>query len=321
MITINSYYISEVLCRDVEVRESAMFGYVKTYTPELKVGEYEYYRGAYCGLCRAMGKCTGQCSRMTLSYDFAFLALIRVALSGENVDFHRKRCFVHPLHKRKVMKKNPQLEYCAYAAALLSYHKLSDDISDERGKKKLLALISRPMVSTMRRRAIKKGGLAELDRIISEKLAELSDFERSQEASVDTPADIFGDLLSKIVSFGFEGTQLKIAENIGSHVGRWIYITDAADDFFEDVKKQRYNPFALLYGNNITEREKGLIADALKNELCDAEMAVDLIEFEDRRMLEGIIRNIFYLGMPHTVKTVLTAEDKETKNSRKDNLN
>ncbi len=299
-----------------------MFGYVKTYTPELKVGEYEYYRGAYCGLCRAMGKCTGQCSRMTLSYDFAFLALIRIALSGEQTDFCRKRCFVHPLRKKKMMKNNPQLEYCAYAAALLTYHKLSDDISDESGKKKLLALISRPMASSMRRSAIKKGGLEELDKVISEKLSELSAFEDSREASVDTPAEIFGALLSKIVSFGFEGTQLKIAENIGRHVGRWIYITDAADDFFEDVRKQRYNPFALLYGDSISERERGLIADALKNELCDAERAVDLIDFEDRGMLEGIIRNVFYLGMPHTVKTVLSADDKESgKISRKDNLN
>lgn len=303
-------------CADFRYREKDMFGYVKTYTPELKVGEYEYYRGAYCGLCRSMGKCTGKCSRMMLSYDFAFLALIRIALSGEEIKFYRKRCFVHPLRKKKMMTSNPQLEYCAYAAALLSYHKLSDDISDERGKKKLLAIISRPMVSSMRRRAIKKGGLAELDGIISEKLSELSAFESSREASVDTPAEIFGELLSRIVSFGFDGTQFKIAGNIGRHVGRWIYITDAADDFFEDVKKHRYNPFVLLYGESISERERGLIADALKNELCDAEMAIDLIDFEDRRLLEGIIRNIFYLGMPNTVKTVLTANDKEVKNQK-----
>ena len=37
-----------------------MFGYVKTVRGELRIREYEYYRASYCGLCRAMGKCTGQ---------------------------------------------------------------------------------------------------------------------------------------------------------------------------------------------------------------------------------------------------------------------
>ena len=55
-----------------------MFGYIKTYPPELKVREQEYYRAVYCGLCRTMGKCTGQCSRMALSYDFAFLVMLRL---------------------------------------------------------------------------------------------------------------------------------------------------------------------------------------------------------------------------------------------------
>ena len=114
-----------------------MFGYVKAHTPELKVAEYEYYRSVYCGLCRSMGKCTGQCSRLTLSYDFAFLALVRIALSDEKVGFKRRRCVAHPVRKRSMMEPNSVLEYCAYAAALLSYHKLSDDIADEKGLKRI----------------------------------------------------------------------------------------------------------------------------------------------------------------------------------------
>ena len=56
-----------------------MYGYIRTFDPELKVREQEYYRAVYCGLCRTMGKCTGQCSRMTLSYDFTLFALVRMA--------------------------------------------------------------------------------------------------------------------------------------------------------------------------------------------------------------------------------------------------
>lgn len=285
-----------------------MFGYVKTYTPELKVADHEYYRAAYCGLCRAMGKCTGQCSRMTLSYDFTFLALIRLALAGEEVSFHKKRCIAHPLHKRKMMRENPQLAYCAYAAALLSYHKLADDIGDERGSKRMVAWLGRPFVSVMRRKAIKKGGLDALDRVISEKLGELSAFEKSGEASVDTPADIFGDILSAIAEHGLDGNRAKIAKNIGYHLGRWVYITDALDDLAQDIEKKRYNPFALMYGREIDERERGLVANALKNELCDAEKAFDLLDFGDDKSLENIISNVLYLGMPRTVESVLDSE-------------
>ena len=63
-----------------------MYGYVRTHAPELKVRQQEYYRAVYCGLCRTMGKCTGQCSRMTLSYDFTFFALVRMALTGERIE-------------------------------------------------------------------------------------------------------------------------------------------------------------------------------------------------------------------------------------------
>ena len=291
-----------------------MFGYVRTHTPEMKVSEYEYYRAAYCGLCRSMGKCTGQCSRMTLSYDFAFLALVRLALSGEKTEIKKRRCIAHPLRKRAMMERNPELDFCAYAAALLTYHKLADDITDERGAKRALARMTRPIVRSMRKKAKKRGRLEALDEHISSCLARLSEFEKSKVASVDEPAHIFGELLSEIVAEGFDGAEQKIAKSIGYHVGKWIYITDALDDLGDDIKKKRYNPFILLYGGELDEERQALVRAALKNELCDAEGAFDLIDFGDNRMLENIICNIIYLGMPMTVDRVMKHDGCADKN-------
>lgn len=282
-----------------------MFGYIRTHTPELKVSEHEFYRSAYCGLCRSMGKCTGQCSRMTLSYDFAFLAILRMALTDTTPAFKKRRCIAHPLRKRAMMERNPQLEYCSYAAALLTYHKLSDDLSDEKGAKKAVALSLRPFAKKMRKSALKHYELRELDEYIRTKLAELSDFEASGEKSVDTPADIFGALLSRILSSGLDGNNEKLAINVGYHLGKWIYIIDALDDFCEDVKKDRYNPFALLYGKELDTKERSLISDALKSELCDLENTYDLIDFENSKITQNIIANIFYLGMPKVLEEVL----------------
>ncbi|MBR5615642.1 MAG: hypothetical protein IKW66_02370, partial [Clostridia bacterium] len=127
-----------------------MFGYVRPYPPELKLREYEYYRGVYCGLCRAMGRCTGQCSRLTLSYDLVFLALTRMALLGGNPDgsdsnepravrFEKKRCLPHPLRRRASLQAGAVTDYVACAAAVLGYHKILDDRQDETGSKRLRA--------------------------------------------------------------------------------------------------------------------------------------------------------------------------------------
>ena len=76
-----------------------MFGYIKPNIPELKVKEHELYKATYCGLCHTMGKCTGCLSRLTLSYDITFFALLREMLSGTKVEFVKKRCVRHPIKK------------------------------------------------------------------------------------------------------------------------------------------------------------------------------------------------------------------------------
>ena len=116
-----------------------MFGYVRAFVPELRVREHEYYRGTYCGLCKTMGSCTGQCSRMSLSYDFVLFTLLRLALTKSIPSFEQKRCILHPMKKRNVMKKNAELEHSAYSSALLSYRKICDDISDEGFSKRLIS--------------------------------------------------------------------------------------------------------------------------------------------------------------------------------------
>ena len=77
-----------------------MFGYVRPLKPELRLKEYERYRAYYCGLCRAMGDCTGQCSRLTLSYDAVFLATVRCYLTNETPTVKPIRCLLHPLRRR-----------------------------------------------------------------------------------------------------------------------------------------------------------------------------------------------------------------------------
>ena len=287
-----------------------MFGYVRVSKPELRVKEYELYRSTYCGLCRSMGKCTGQCSRMTLSYDFVFLALIRMSLMKDTADFGKKSCIAHPLQKRSYMKSNPTLRYCSGAAALLNYHKVKDDLSDEKGVKKLSAVCLLPFVASARRKAIKKMGLSPLDKKISEDLQRLSEIEKTRLRSVDEPAKVFGELLGDILSYGTDGNSARISHALGMSVGKWIYIADALDDWNDDAKKERYNPFILLYGKDSPDKDTlDSIRIALKNELCAAEGAVDLMSFDDMTV-KNIIENILYLGLPARIDEI--SDNKKT---------
>lgn len=288
-----------------------MFGYVRADKPQLRVREYEYYRGVYCGLCRALGKCGGQCARMTLSYDFAFMALVRMAIEGGSPGFKKRRCLVHPLKKRPMAEIDGTLEFCAAASVLLSYHKLRDDISDERGMKRFCARVAIPFFAAMRRKPSKK--YKSLENKMLKALSDLAKHEKSEhEPSVDRPAELFGELLADIMAEGFDGTSEKIARKIGKHIGKWIYIVDAVDDYEEDVKHLRYNPLIGVCGKDgISEDMRHLLENALTGELVEAEKAFDLIDYPNRDIKE-IISNIIYLGMPTVAKEIIN------KNGRKE---
>ena len=283
-----------------------MFGYVRTMDAELKVKEHELYKATYCGLCRSMGKCTGQCSRMTLNYDFVFLALTRYAISPCELKFKARRCLAHPFAKRSSMEQNEILDYCSEASAILNYQKIIDDINDEKGLKKLGAVLLRPFVSHSRKKAIKKNpALRELDSLISTKLDELNQLEKSDSIGVDVPAACFGDILGEIMSFDLDGTDKRIAFEFGKHIGAWIYVADALDDMREDAKKGRYNPLLKLYGGKIpNEDELSLIYDATKNKLFAAASAFDLIDIDDEG-IKNILSNIFYIGIPKKTATII----------------
>jgi len=305
-----------------------MFGYVRPLVGEMKVRENEMFRAVYCGLCRSMGRHTGCASRMTLSYDFVFLAVFRAALCGIPFEAEAHRCAVHPLKRRAMVRDNDVLAYCADAAALLSCAKLRDDLADERGMRRLAAHSLRPAAASMRRRV---HGLDELKNAITAHLARLAALEAAESDSIDETAACFGALLGEIFACGLDGLQERIAREAGEAVGRFVYVIDAADDAPDDAAKGRYNPILRRYGSDIFEmrlcrasaetdaapteklRLRQEIADDLYTaalcSLARLEGAVALMDFAGcQRETEGILKNTAYLGMPAQLRRVLALD-------------
>ena len=290
-----------------------MLGYVRAETPELRVREHQYYRALYCGLCHRMGKCTGQCSRMTLSYDFVLLAVLRLSLTQETPTIKQQRCFLHPFRKRPTAQQCEALDYCADASALLTYHKLLDDLHDEKGFQRLRAFLMRPFLSIGYRRA--KRRRPDLDEVIAERLCALSALERDAErrTGADEFAVCFGDVMAAVFSDGLSGTDARIAKAVGRAVGRWIYFADAADDFEEDCRRGRFNPYRKLFGENPTAHDWENLRLAMTAILCEAENAFVLIDDYPAPELREILANIFYLGLPNTAAKITSADKSDDK--------
>lgn len=283
-----------------------VFGYIKPVSAELKVKEYELYRALYCGLCESLGRSVTCSSRLSLSYDFVFLALVRMALTGEVGKVERHRCLAHPTKKRAVIVGASQLDYTARLSAVLTYHKLRDDIADTRGFKRLTARLLMPFASRMRKQARFD---KDAEAYIAERLEELSALEKNGCNSLDRAAEPFGELMAYAASHGFvkDSREERIAAEIGRHIGRFIYIVDAIDDFSDDMKSGAYNPLRESCGGdeNKLSDEVDAIKCALTMELVGVEAAANLIDFTKTPEYGEIIKNIIYLGLPACTDKVL----------------
>ncbi len=274
-----------------------MFGYVKPFIPNLRVKEYDFYKSVYCGLCRAMKMHTGEVSRMTLSFDMTFFALVRIALERTDFNIRKRRCIAHPVRRRPMMDDNEALRYTAYVSALLTYHKIEDTIADERGFKRLGARMIKPWASGMRKRAKKAHETP--DEIVANALKALSELEKSECAVPDMPADVFGNMLGELLAFGLDGARARIAHEIGLHTGRWVYLTDAVFDYESDVKSGSYNPFRFAFTENgLMQTFKNTSLKGIMTMEADAIMrAAALLDFEGQTALKSCIENIIYDGM------------------------
>lgn len=278
-------------------RETRMFGYIRPLECELKVREQAEYRGAYCGLCKSIGRRYGQIERLTLSYDATFLALVLASVSG-GMQFSPGNCTPRVYRgKRPIAQPSPILDYAADVNVLLTWYQAADDAADERSAK---ALASRLALRRAYRRAAKAH--AELDRAISENMARLRTVEAEKIASTDEPGDAFGRILSAVILNApmLPTSERAAAEWMFYNLGKWIYLIDAWDDRERDRKSGNYNPFVL------SQMPAGQAEFLLNITRGEAEKAYDLLTQQSQ---SGLLDNIMRLGLTHTQRRVLTGEE------------
>ncbi len=281
---------------------------------ELLVKEHEFYKATYCGICRAMKKHTGFLSNMTLSYDSVILALVRMnSLPDSEISAKMRRCGAHPLKKRCILDENEALRFTAKAFAILTYYKLKDDKLDrERFLKRMLAALASPVMN----RAKKKSGEPTMEELIAEKLSGINRLEEEKCPSIDEPARLFGELLGGLFAYGFDGEVKTVNYHFGLSLGKFIYAADAAEDYEKDRASGSYNPYVIAYGGKgLTEENKATIKLGLILECKNLEGAVNLMDFGDRLTIEGIVKNIVFMGL---LKRIEFLDKKDEDNEKGD---
>lgn len=271
-----------------------MFGYVAPFIPELKVKDNELYRSYYCGLCRALGR-YGLGSKMTLTYDATFAAVLLSGVLGREPSFERHACAVHPARGRVLsVAYDDVLDACAGVCVLLAKYKLLDDAEDGRPlRKAALPLFSRGV-----RRAEKK--YPETAAVLKTGLKRLAEVENKPECDPDEAPLLFGELLGGIfASFPALPEEDKpLFEELGRKLGGFIYVADAWDDRAEDEKRGCYNIFL----RSRMEDPRETCAAMLDMYINSAVLAYDLLDIKTNKAL---LDNIMYMGLGYRAAEVL----------------
>lgn len=284
-----------------------MLGYVRAYKPEMKFKDYDIYKGVYCSLCKTIGKRYGLLARLTLSYDFTFLALLRMAVREQNVKMCPSRCTFNPLKKcYDCSRDNLDLNYTADAAMLTFYFKLKDNIADSGFFKKSLCKILMPYANSIYKKA--KRNCPETEKKISELMAKQSEIERC-DVGLDQAADASAKMLSVMLSDGINTSDNQALERLGYFIGRWVYTIDAVDDCEDDIKSGSFNPLKKRYGEKDFKDYCEQTLSLTVGEALNALDGIKLYRFTD------IINNVLIYGTYASAKRVLNREDKKNEKS------
>lgn len=218
-----------------------MFGYVRPSDQRLTEEERQTFRAAYCGLCHALGRRYGPVGRMILNYDLTFLAMIL----SEGGGTCEKRCIAHPFRKRRCACGDDAMDAAADMSVVLTWWQIQDGIADHgffRGLKyRAAALLLRRAYRKARERQ------PQFDADTQAHLATLAALEQEHCPSLDKPADAFAALLAGAAQRVEDPVKRRVAEQLLYHLGRWVYLTDAADDLADDLRSGSYNPLALRF--------------------------------------------------------------------------
>ena len=296
-----------------------MFGYVRPPLRELAQEEQDRFRRIYCGLCHTLKDRYGTAASFILNYDFTYLAIL--LSPSEEGSRQQGKCMVHPIQGCEFLDSSDAMELAADESVILAYWQLRDGVADHDW----LHGLKYRSLSTILEPAYKKAAAfrPEFDRHTKQQLQLLAELEKEQCPSMDQAADTFACLLSAAATEIDDPICRRVLEQILYHLGRWIYLVDAADDMKKDTVSGNYNPVVLRYGiadGVWTPETRSAFATTLDHSIHMMTTAFELWDFGDWK---PILESTLYTGLFQIGKAVLdgTYRKVQWKADRKNSMN
>lgn len=280
-----------------------MFGYVKTDMPNMYVKDTVLYKAMYCGLCKGIGKVSGQRGRLVLNYDLTFLSVFLHNVLGVDVKVEKQRCIIHHIRKRPVAVPDELTERIAALNVILAYYKVCDDVIDSKKGR-----LKRALINKAYKRAKKKE--PELNRIVKERYDELLKYEKINGNSIDFASDPFGKMMQEVVAQLIGDCVTEDLLAIAYDLGKWIYLIDALDDFDKDIKKKNYNVFVNSYieiksRKELTEKKAqdlSIVFGSVLNDIADKAKNISY------KFNHDLVDNILLKGLFLQTKTIMESK-------------
>ena len=291
-----------------------MYGYVRPDKGELKVSEYERFRGVYCGLCHELKSRYGPICRFLVNYDFTFLAMLLAGEmpSGEMI----RRCPYHPLRKTACPGQCENLAVAADCTVVLAWWKLKDGIADSGFFKALACRIASGVLRRCYRRAAER--LPAFAESVERNLRELNVLESQNCDSIDAAADKFALILESLADIATDAKTTRILRQLLYHLGRIVYILDAVDDLPDDVRSGVYNPLKFrfaLRGEKLLPEDEATLRESLQmshDGLCNAFVLLT------NNPYSSILENTIYFGLPKVTQSVFSGMWKSSVNKNRE---
>ena len=265
-----------------------MFGYVTASVKELTKEQKQRYNAVYCGICRQIRDRANQLSRLGLSYDMAFLALLLMSLYELEETSGDRACALHPIRPKNWVD-NVYIAYAADMNVALAYYKASDDWRDDAhlGAKAMMGVFGKHMDALEDR-------YPRQCQAIRENLEKLNQLEKENCTDPNAPAFLFGQLMGELFVYK-EDLWAPTLRKMGIALGRFIYLADAAMDYRRDQRKKKYNPYVAQGAGEDWPRWGQQLVLAMAH--CTQ-------EFERLPLVQDkeILNNILYSGVWCTVR-------------------
>lgn len=275
-----------------------MFGYISPDAPYLFKKDETLYQALYCGLCKSIGKGCGQTARTALTYDMAFTSALIHNIKGEDVQIKKQHCIVHPFKRRPMALPDETTIALGCVNTVLTYFKLLDDKQDGEARGVL-----RHLYKAGYKRAIKRH--PKIGEIISRFIKEQAELEKQNCDSIDMACEPTAVMMREAGRYLLGNFSTEHTDNLFYHIGKWVYLIDALDDYDKDVKKGRYNVLYNVY-------KAPARAEAIKRGEDELKFVFDMTFAEMRRSLSNIkfyfnhdlTDNIILRGIPVKTRTI-----------------